>query len=279
MEQQIADYLGRTVESNETLRKQAELDLNHLHRAPHFGLALLSVACSDQVQLPIRIAALLYLRKFVEWGWSSEFEQFRGEVLIEDEDKVQLREILLDVALNCPERRLRKQASWVVSKIGSSDFPDEWPQLLPTALNVIQTGNEDQLPGALKLLVDLIDDSFNEEQFFGVARDMVNTVYNLAVNEAVKATTRALAVMVFRGCIDILDMLLEEYKGQVKAFADEALAQWIPFFIKVVESPLPVAPTAAEMDQRTPAAEAYRGLVVFKIQVVKVSKLPEFDSC
>jgi importin-9 len=270
MEHQIADYLDKTVASNESTRKQAELDLSHLHRAPHFGLHLLSVACSDGVAIHIRMAALLYMRKFVEWGWSSEFEQFRGTVLVSDEDKVQLRQILLDVALNCPERKLRKQASWVVSKIGSSDFPDEWPQLLPTALSVVQGGNEDQIPGALKLLVDLIDDSFNEEQFFGVARDMVNTVYNVAINEAVKPTTRALAITVFRGCIDILEILLEEYKAQVKAFADEALQEWIPFMIKVMETTLPNPPSAEEEDSKSPVAEKFRTLVALKIQAVKV---------
>jgi hypothetical protein len=271
MEQQIADYLNNTVAANESVRKQAELDLSHLHVAPHFGLALLSVACNEGFPLTIRIAALLYLRKFVEWGWSSEFDQFRGSVLVSDEDKIQIRQILLDVALNCPERRLRKQASWVVSKIGSSDFPDEWPQLLPTALSVIQTGNEDQVPGALKLLVDLIDDSFNEEQFFGVAQEMVSTVFSTAVNEQVKPTTRALAVSVFKGCIDILEMLMEEYRTQVREFADSTLGQWIPFLIKVMETPLPTPPTAQEEEDKTPGAEAYRQSVCFKIQVVKVS--------
>jgi hypothetical protein len=215
----------------------------------------------------------LYLRKFVQAGWSAEFDEFKGKVLVSDENKARLRQILLDLALNCRERKVKKAASYVVSKVGSADFPEEWPDLLPTVLHLIQSGNEDQMRGALKILVDLVEESFNEEQFFGVANDLVNSIYNVAINEQVNPVTRALAVSVFRGCLAILEMLLEEYKTEVKVFADKALSHWLPFLMKILQSNLPAPPSEQEEDQKAPSAEAFRGLVVFKLQVVKVCLL------
>jgi importin-9 len=270
LEDQIIDLLGATLSNLETPRKAAELQLQSMYPTPGFAMALASVGSHSGVLLNIRQAALLFLRQFVQAAWSSEFDEFKGAVLVSDEDKARLRSILLDLALNCPERKLKKAASYVVSKIGSSDFPEEWADLLPTVLQVVQTGNEDQVNGALKVLVDLIDDSFNEEQFFGVARELVGSVYRVATNDSIKPTTRALAISVFRACFDILEMILEEYKSQVKSFADETLSTWIPFLIKILESKLPDPPTIQEENQKSQAAETYRGLVAFKLQVVKV---------
>jgi hypothetical protein len=269
LEDQIISLLTATLSNIETPRKAAELQLLSLYHTPGFALALGSVGSHVGVPLNIRQAALLYLRQFVQAAWSSEFDEFKGVVLVSDQDKVHLRGVLLDLALNCPERKLKKAASYVVSKIGSADFPDEWADLLPTVLRIVQTGNEDQVSGALKVLADLLDDSFNEEQFFGVAHELVGSVYNVASNDSVGPLTRALAISVFRATFDILEMILEEHKAQVKNFADETLATWIPFLIGILESKLPPPPTAQDESQKAQSAETYRGLVAFKLQTVK----------
>jgi hypothetical protein len=271
MEEQIVQLLAATQSNVESPRKAAELQLSSMYPMAGFGMAIASVASHDSVPLNIRQAALLYLRQFIQAAWSSEFEEFRGQVLVGDEDKARMRQMLLELALNNQERKIRKAASYVVSKIGSADFPEEWPELLPMTLQIIQTGGDDQIGGALKLLADLIEESFNEEQFFGVATELVNSVYVVATNESRKPTVRALAVTVFRGCFDILEMLMEEHKQAVKNFADEALACWIPFFLQVMQSKLPDPPTQDEETQRSPQADVFRGLVALKLQVVKVS--------
>ncbi|KAF2667312.1 ARM repeat-containing protein [Microthyrium microscopicum] len=269
MEEQIIQLLAATQSAEPTPRKSAELQLSHMYPTPGFALALGSIGSHDSVPLNIRQAALLYMRQFVQAAWSPDFDEFRGQVLVNDEEKLQLRQTLLELALNSNERKIRKAASYVCSKIGSTDFPDEWPDLLPTTLRVVQSGTEDQIGGALKLLADLIDESFNEEQFFGVARELVDSVYNVATNDALKTTVRALAILVFRGCFDILEMVMEEHKDAVQNFADETLTRWVPFFLQILQSKLPNPPTTEEESQRSPSAQSYRGLVALKLQAVK----------
>src|SRR5690606_16664346 len=111
--------------------------------------------------------------------------------------------------------------------------------LLESLLHTIRTGTDAQLHGALRVMVDLVDDCLNDEQFVPVAPELVSAIYNVAVNEERKTFLRALAVNVFRACFDILEMIAEGHKVAVKAFADETLQVWIPFFLDTLRKPLP----------------------------------------
>ena len=271
MEEQLVQLLSATQSSSEGPRKAAEAQLQSLYGHSDFAIGLVAIASHDSVPLNTRQAALLYLKTFVLATWSPQLDEFKGRVLMRDEEKARVRAALLDLATSEREdRKIKSAASYVVSKIANADFPDEWPDLLPKLMHLIPNGTDGQLHGALKVLDELVDDCFNEEQFFNVARDLVKVVYDVAVNDSRKTTLRALAVSVFRGCFDILEMVMEDHKAAVKAFADEALSAWTPFFIQVMKSRLPSPPSEDDENQDTGSAEAYRGLVALKLQVVKV---------
>lgn len=159
--------------------------------------------------------------------------------------------------------------SYVVSKIASADYPEHWPTLLPTLLQIIPTASDTQLHGALRVLADLVEDSLNEDQFFAVARDIMGTVYNVAVDDNRKMTLRALAVSVFRGCFDIMDMVKDEHGTEVKAFADEVLQTWSPFFLQVMKLQFPARPLSVGQDELEREPASWRGVVALKLQVVK----------
>jgi importin-9 len=159
-----------------------------------------------------------------------------------------------------------------VSKIANVDFPEQWPNLLPAILHLIPNANDSQLHGSLKVLADLVDDSLSEDQFFSVARDIVKVVYDVATNENRKSILRALAVSVFRGCFDIMDMVKDEHGPEVKGFADEVLSAWSPFFMEVMKKALPPRPKGDDEgyeSSRDDGAEVWRGIIALKLQVVK----------
>ena len=271
MEEQLVRLLTETQSSQEGLRKNAEWQLKQQYTNPDFPVALISIGQHSDAPIDIRQSALLYLKTFVLACWSPQFDEFNGQLYADDGKKAQIRQSLLDLALSGrDERKIKSAASLVVSKIATADFPDEWPDLLPTVLNVVGTGTDAQLHGALKVLGELVDDCFNDVQFFKVARDLVKVVHNVAVNEAWRPTLRALAVSVFRSCFDTLEMVMEDHKAEVKAFAEETLTGWIPFFISTLKQPLPSAPSDTDDDKDNGSPELYRGSVALKLQVVKV---------
>lgn len=153
--------------------------------------------------------------------------------------------------------------SYAVGKIANNDFPEKWPSLLPSLLNVIANGNDIRLYGALKVLSDIVEESLTEDQFFSMARPIIDNVFNVAVNDGRKPTLRALAVHVFRGCFDLMDMVKDDHPKEVKGFAEESLKNWLPFFSQVLQVQLP------ESSEEAPQREYRNGIIAFKLQVVK----------
>lgn len=270
MEQGIVRLLAETQLPHEAPRKNAESQLRQLYTNDSFATALVSISAQPRFDLQARQSALLYLKRYIQEVWSPNMEEYKGQTLIENEEqRKSIRHMLLELAMTQgQERKIKNAASSVVSKIATVDFPDYWPELLPTLLHVISTGSDGQIHGALKVLQDLIDGCFNEEQFFKVARDLVQTVYQVAVNDSRSTIIRALAVSVFRTCFDTLEMVMEDHKAAVKNFAEETLSSWSPFFVATLKAVLPSIPADDETDKAK--TEYYRGLVALKLQVVKV---------
>jgi hypothetical protein len=79
---------------------------------------------------------------------------------------------------------------------------------------------------AHSVLGDLVEDGFSETSSSKL-RGTWSRWFHVAINDLRKTTLRALAVSVFRASFDILQMVMEDHKTEVKA-ADEALNAWSP---------------------------------------------------
>lgn len=156
--------------------------------------------------------------------------------------------------------------SYVVSKIAIVDFPDQWPDLLPAVLNVMPNGADAQLHGALRILQDLVEESLTDTQFTQVARDIINACHAVALNENRKFTHRSLAVLVFRSCFDLMDIVKDDNKVEVKRFAEDVLTTWLPFLLQVIQSPLPVQEVVISGNSQP---QGWIGPIALKVQTVK----------
>jgi hypothetical protein len=265
MDEHLAQLLANTQDKNEGPRKQAELDLMHLQRNPEFPLSLSRIGAHTGAPIEIRQSALTYLRKFIEKNWAPDDAGSGPQIPIPDETKDYLRNAILELVLSPEdERKVKVAASYVVSKIAVHDFPHRWPALLPAVLGVMPAGTDAQLHGALRILQDLVEESLTDEQFFGVARDIIKACYDVALNDKRKDTHRSLAVLVFRSCFDLMDIVKDDHKKEVKAFAEQVLAGWLPFLEQVIKSPLPPLPADADSQPND-----WYGPVALKDQAVK----------
>lgn len=190
-------------------------------------------------------------------------------ITINDATKDQVRHSLLALATSGDqERKIVSASSLVVSKIASVDFPDQWPSLLPTLLQLIPQSHDGQLHGGLVVLGNLVEDGFDEDQFGKSAIDLVRCIYDIATDERKKLNSRALAVSIFRACFDTMELMYQTDKASVKQFMQEASDAWTPFFIDVLKLPLP--PIPAEEQEGDTESGSWRGTVALKTQVVKV---------
>ena len=271
MEQQVLDLLADTLSVSTAVRSNAERHLEQLSTNDTFPISLISIASHKSVALDHRQAALLSLKKLVLKIWSPSLEEYEGPDTLSDATKEQVRQSLLSIATaSDEERKIVAAASYVVSKIASADFPEQWPSLLPTLLNLVSQANVTQLHGTLLVLGSLVEDGFDEEQFSGSAIDLVRCIYNVAVDGEKRLTTRALAVSIFRACLDTMELVYQTNKASVTQFMQELSEAWSPFFIEVLKMPLPHMPSEEEENEKGLADSHWRGVIALKTQVVKV---------
>ncbi|KAJ5893746.1 Armadillo-like helical [Penicillium taxi] len=273
MEQELLSLLANTQSSVSQTRNAAESQLQQLYPNETFPISLTAIASHESVPVNLRQSAISVLRNFISEAWSPNLDEFKGQILVNDANKAQIRRALVELATTTetPERRVKASASYAVSKIASADFPDDWPELLPSLLQIINDASTSDiaLHGALKVLLDLVDTGFSDEQFFNVARDLVSSLFAVATSQSRRPILRALSVAVFRSCFDTLEMVMEQHKAAIKQFVDEVLSGWSPYFVETLKAPLPQPPTEEEYNKSGEVASQWRGVVALKMQVVK----------
>lgn len=265
------DLLAATLESAAAIRTDAERHLEQLYVNELFPLSLISIASHESVPIDIRQAALLSLKNLVLKTWSPSLEEFQGPVAVSDATKTQLRQAILSLATSGEaDRKIVGAASYVVSKIASADFPEAWPDLLSTLLQLVPQSDEARLHSVLVVLSNLVEDGFDEEMFSESAAALVKCIYDIAVDGSKKLTARALAVSIFRACFDTMELVYQTNRASVKQFMQDSANLWLPFFIDVLKIALPYLPSEAEEKAGAPVVSTWRGVVALKTQVVKV---------
>ena len=265
--------LNDTLKSDTIAIRNAEQGINGLFSDPQFPLALLNITSHSNVDIASRKSALTTLKNYVSATWSPQFDEtFQGQVYLNEEAKSSIREQVLNISVTPAGQGavdLQGLAASVVGKIAGADFPDDWPSLLQSLLDIVNASNDNAtVKGALKTLAELIDAGLAEDQFFAAARDLVSAFQHVSTNNSLDLTTRALSLNVLQTSFDTLEMVMKAHEKDVRAFLDACLKAWMPFFMSVMQEPLP------ETSQSQVTDDPRRGLITFKVQVVMVSGSP-----
>lgn len=269
MEEQVLQLLQATTTPDTSTIRNAEEGLLRLYPQVDFPFALLTIASHTNIDAGLKKASLTAIKNYVLATWSPQIdEHFRGSVYLNDEAKSRVREQLFNIGTsnqpNSTDTSLQALAAGVVSRIASVDFPDAWPTLFPSLMNILNTSTDDvSVHGALRVLAELIDSGFTEEQFFGIARDLVQALQVVAIGNRQSLVVRAMTLNVFRACFEMLEMVMADHSQAVQAFLDESLKTWMEFFIETLKESLPSTSSSGDNEQ-------WRGIIALKVQVVKV---------
>lgn len=157
-----------------------------------------------QSVLTSRQFALLTIRKLITFYWSPAFESYRNTSSLDPDTKTMIRDSLLKLSLDPnQDTKLYNSASYCIVQIAAVDFPDQWPQLLPTLYNCvtdIDVANPQPSLNAISILNEIYDDIISEDMFFdgGIGIETLKIVSQLSVNinSQVEGTTDSLNVSV-----------------------------------------------------------------------------------
>mmetsp|Transcript_3164 Transcript_3164/g.3583 ORF Transcript_3164/g.3583 Transcript_3164/m.3583 type:complete len:1068 (+) Transcript_3164:211-3414(+) len=134
------------------LRVPAETAIRNLKHVKGSTVLLLQVAAEKQVQFEVRQAASIQLKNICRECWAERLN-FAGHPLsdadgkktplLDDGDKSVIQSSLVAALLDEPEKSLRDIMAETLHTIVIHDFPERWPDLIPTLLQTVQQGATD----------------------------------------------------------------------------------------------------------------------------------------
>ena len=144
---QLAQLLQATLSNDASHRSQATQQLDSLSQRPHYALLVLQLIASEAqagsapVDAPTRLSAAIHFKNFIMANWNATSASSGGAVSTEadgpavipisDEDRQLVKQHLFDLMLATPLTQIQSQLSHALAIIALSDFPRQWPQLLP----------------------------------------------------------------------------------------------------------------------------------------------------
>lgn len=132
---QLVALLERVLQPDTAIREQAEQTLQALENQASFCSHLLAISSnSPQYPLNIRLSSVIYLKNIIRRAWVAR----SGSFAISDEEKEQIRERTLRLAIEEPTGAVSAQAKQIISLIARSDWPHKWSSLVPSLSSIIR---------------------------------------------------------------------------------------------------------------------------------------------
>lgn len=146
---QIVAVLQATLSADLNQRKQAEDYLTQYSYSKGHVVGLMQVAVAAQAELPMRQAASIHFKNLVAKGWEPRRED---SARLNEEDKATVRANVLEAVIQSPDR-IRSQLVECMKVIVNADFPEKWPEILPTLLQYLATDDVPRVYGAVQVIM------------------------------------------------------------------------------------------------------------------------------
>ncbi|TNN86608.1 Importin-7 [Liparis tanakae] len=139
------------------LREAAERQLNEGHTQVNFVSTLLRVTMSDQLDLPVRQAGVIYLKNMITQHWS-DGDGVGTETPVNnipDEDRLFIRDNIVEAIIHSPER-IRVQLTTCIHHMIKHDYPGKWTTIVDKIGFYLQSDNSAGWLGILLCLYQLV---------------------------------------------------------------------------------------------------------------------------
>ncbi|PAA59576.1 hypothetical protein BOX15_Mlig007892g1 [Macrostomum lignano] len=150
--------------------REQEARLACFAQSDEYGPVLADLLLSDQVAPPVRHLACVVLKQYVAQSWcgvqaDSDSSVAVGDVANSTQQQppppvpAAAKQILRDQLLRAialPESRLRSTAALTVALAAQNDWPDDWPGLFDSLIELLSRREGPSVHGALRVLQELV---------------------------------------------------------------------------------------------------------------------------
>ncbi|GBE77314.1 ARM repeat-containing protein [Sparassis crispa] len=146
------------------------------------------------------------------------------------EVKANIRQAVFQ-GLSDPNSKIRSLCAQTLSLIASSDWPEEYPDLLNSLIVLLSSNSPASVHGAMQVFTEFVGKELTEDQILPVLRQLLPVLLSiLGASEQHTALTRARTISVFRQCVETLFMVKEQFPQSVKEATGSILPVWIEAF-------------------------------------------------
>ncbi|GLT34537.1 hypothetical protein SLA2020_090460 [Shorea laevis] len=230
----LLNCLSATLDPNQEVRSFAEASLNQASLQPGFGGALSKVAANRE--LPFGLPAVL-LKQFVKKHWQEGEESFEHPAVSSDEKAV-IRELLLS-SLDDSHRKICTAISMAIASIAVYDWPENWPDLLPFLLKLINNPNDlNGVHGALRCLA-LLSGDLDDAMVPTLVPVLFPCLHAIVSSPQIyDKYLRTKALSIVYGCISLLGAMSAVYQAETSALMAPLLKPWMEQFHFILEHPV-----------------------------------------
>nr|XP_027203967.1 importin-9-like [Dermatophagoides pteronyssinus] len=234
----ICHNLNQALSMDKNLRENAEQQLNMLETNEDYGLHLMEITLSENLDFSIRHLASIILNRYITKHWCNQTEKFEPPE-ISEQVKQLIRDYLLKSLVitsgggggsggNNDENihKLLSSFAHSISNIAQYDWPQQWPQLFPTLNQYLSYGQQpNAIYSSLKVFQELAHE-ITDTQIPDIAPILLPQLLNIFISKKFPIHTSTKAVKIF-GIISETIMAMNDLdKNAIKQY----LADYIPRF-------------------------------------------------
>ncbi|KAG6765765.1 hypothetical protein POTOM_029822 [Populus tomentosa] len=234
----LLNCLNATLDPNQEIRSLAEVSLRQASLQPGHSPLLLP----SKSPISIQSNRTLFLQQFIKKHWHESEESFESPAVATEEKEV-IR-ILLLPSLDDSHRKICTAISMAIASIAVYDWPENWPDLLPFLLKLINDRtNVSGVHGALRCLALLsgdLDDTVVPTLvpvLFPCLLTIVSSPQNL-FKQNYDNYLRTKALTIVYSCVSVLGIMSGVYKTEIIALITPMLKPWMDQFSVILEPPM-----------------------------------------
>ncbi|KAI3467172.1 hypothetical protein Pfo_023835 [Paulownia fortunei] len=237
-QQWLINCLNASLDPSHQIRTFAETSLKQASLQPGYGVALARVAANGELPFGLRQLAAVLLKQYIRKHWNEDEEGFEHPVVPSNE-KASIRGLLL-ASLDDPFKKICTAVSVAVSTIAQYDWPDDWPELVPFLLSLINDQTKlNAVHGALRCLA-LLSSDMDDKMVPKIVPVLFPCLHTIVSSPQIyDKCLRSKALSIVYNCTSMVGVMSGVYKTETSSLMLPMLQPWMEQFSSILNHPVP----------------------------------------
>lgn len=247
----LVEVLRATIDPDQ--RKQAEDQLNQIHKIIGFVPTLLQVVMMNDIDMPVRQAGVIYMKNFIMSYWGDK-EPEAGQpppFNIHEQDRAMIRDAIVDAVVHAPDL-IRCQLALCMNHIIKHDFPGRWTGIVDKVSIYLQNPDTGSWMGALLSLYQLVKNyeykkmsergPLNEAMLMLLPMIYERCFHLLNDPSEYSVSLQKLTLKIYYAFI--------QYSMPLDMLTKEVFSQWMVMLRAIIDRPVPEQTNQIDEDDR-----------------------------